>query len=244
MKSIVGMFVALALCASIVNAESLTVGTMVKDRYLGSNGGYFSEGPVVQTDIFQMFDSGIWVDVWNSQDLGGESSASSYANEVDLGVGYAGAFGDKLSVNVGVYYWDCAKTFEYHNDDIWQVFVELAMAAPMYADELMEITPFIKVESLRDSGNGSVVDWESKFHYGANVKSQLGEKIRMGGKVSFYYDPGIFGVEPGVYVGEEIKITYQLSENVALHPLWVNVVYETETGDVTQSIGLGADVSF
>lgn len=224
-------------------APSVTVSEMVKSRYMGGNGVYFSDGPVIQSDLFMSFDNGAWVDLWNSQDLGSEE-VGSYANEIDIGAGWAGKIGQSgLSLNAGIYYWDTAKVLSLADGDIWQAFAQVS-GAPVVIENIT-IVPYAKVETLRDNGNGDLVNFESKYHLGGSVVTEkIDSRVSFSGNCDIVYDPGIFGVDPGFFLGYDFNVNVEITKSITLVPISAKVVVELGNGDVSVVPGAGLVVNF
>jgi hypothetical protein len=240
------MILVLGVAMSAVAAPSVTVSSMVKSGYLSSCGAMLSRDPVIQSDIFTVFQNGVWVDLWNSEGL--SSGLDSGADdEIDIGAGWAGKLGQSgLSVDLGVYDFNVYRIARFDKGDVMQAYVELtpSTATTVQTDPYVQtVMPYARIETYRDMGNGDIVDFGSVYYTGMKHIMAFSDRLVMRDKLVLGYDPGIFGAEPGFLGMYEGQLNLSVNKSVVITPLWLKYTDRFD-GDVNAVVGAGASVTF
>jgi len=242
LKAVLAVAIVTAVAVSVNADPSLNLSTMVKSGYLGGNGNMFSRDPVIQSDLFVTFENGVWLDIWNSEGLTSDLD-DGYDDEIDVGAGWAGAIGGGMSLNAGINYFNVYSITKLDKSDLVQLFAEVT-ASDLTVDLFgAKMTPYVRVETLKDMGNDSV-NFESVTSIGEKIAVSVTDKVGIAAKVSLSYDPGIFGVEPGLRGAAEGQVNLKVSDKLTLTPIWAKAVNEFETHTINYVLGTGLSVAF
>jgi hypothetical protein len=202
----ISRIVAFALLLAVgftVNASAQTGTVTFKyiDKYLGSNGGIFFDGPVIQPDIFVSFQNGVYADLWASRGDRGQWG-EAFDSEIDFNAGWADE-----NFDVGVLY-------IYSEPSASDV---LNLYATATTDELVGgIKVFFKLEHYlamegNDPGRGSFT------HLGLKGDRTLGN-FNFGWTVEAFYDTGAFGFSDGTLVSGKATLLYDFGQ-LSLGPM-------------------------
>jgi hypothetical protein len=246
LKAVMMVLVAVGVAASAMAEPSVTVSSMVKTGYITSSGLVLSRDAVIQSDVFTAFGNGVWMDLWNSEGLssGPDSGAD---DEIDIGAGWAGKLGQSgLFADVGVYDFNLYHISRFDDGDIIQAYVELTQstATTVQTDPYVQTCAgYVRVETYRDTGNGSVADFDSMYFTGIKHTMTFSDRMMMKDKWAVGYDPGLFGAEPGLLAFYEGQLNLQVTKALTVTPLWMKYVGLFD-GDINVVVGAGASMTF
>lgn len=220
-KMLVIVITAAALFTSKASAQgssgpSVTVGTSVTDKYLASGtGSTLSKDPAVQSDLFVMFPSGAYVDLWNSRSLRGSWDDGSFGNEVDYSVGWKGKMAEGVSLNAMLSYFDEPKAFSLGKGDI------------LYSKAFL--TKSFKPLSVTLGYENYVVMPGSGFHGGNLVSlgtskgwSVCEDKVALHASAAAVYDFGTLGTSQGVILRGSIGADWKATKSLTVNLIGVN----------------------
>ncbi len=192
---VLALFLSVGLTVNASAQTNYTITTKLIDKYLGSNGGVFFDGPVVQSDVLRCFENGICVNLWVSRgDRGQWGEATD--SEVDIN----GEWSDE-NFNVGILYIFSPPSAS----DV------LNLYATATTDELAGgIKVFFKLEHYlamegNDPGRGSFT------HLGLKGDRTLGN-FNFGWTVEAFYDTGAFGFSDGTLASGKATLLYDFGQ--------------------------------
>lgn len=216
---------AITLAALVANSEiradenawpSVTVSSLVSSKYLGfGTGNVLSKDPAVQSDLFVLFKSGIYLDLWNSRSLRGSWDDGSLGNEVDYQVGWKGSLATNLTLNIGVQYFDEPKAFTLGAGDILYPHVFL--------------TRDFKVLSLTAGFENYTTMPESGFQGGNLIslgagrsQSLFGEKVGVQASAALVYDTGTLGSGEGFIMRGNLGANWNITKRLTWNVIGIN----------------------
>lgn len=173
------------------SAQTTTFTTKVLDKYLGSNGGIFFDGPVVQPDVLVCFQNGVCFDLWGSRGDRGQWG-EAFDSEIDFNGEWANE-----NFNAGILY----IYSEPSASDVLNLYTTVT------TDELIGgIKVYIKLEHYlamegNDPGRGSFT------HLGLKGDRTLGH-FSFGWTVEAFYDTGAFGFSDGTLAAGKATLLY------------------------------------
>jgi hypothetical protein len=240
MKQLIATFVLVAAVAQFAQAQSVTVSDKVVNQYLLNNNVVVSDNWANQLDIFTAFDGGYSLDFRYSRSLSGDAGA----RELD-GSGSKVTEVNGVLVDTGFLFMDFVPTMDIEGTDIGELWVELRPVDGIEADIVpmkLTATPYVRTETLRDLGDGDLVNFETMSYIGLKYNGDFGHGVSANGKLSAAYDPGILGVEPGFLVIYEESLNFKLQSGVTVTPFWVKLV-DKVTGNKDFNAAFGASVA-
>ena len=216
------------------------------NKYLDNTGGIVNlDRPVVQTDLILSFDSGLYLELWNSTGLNGGGLSSDYGDELDLFVGWTEEV-ELLGVNLdlGVAYFDILPVGTLTDTDVIQPFI--AVSKNFDVAEGQTLSPFIRTEFI--FGGANTNQGETYFHFGLEHAVEFTDALSLGHKIEVQYDPGIYDFDAG-WIGEyAIQFDWNVSKTITLTPISVRI--STPLSDVNDERGtefvwgFGGTISF
>ncbi len=207
---------------------SVTVSTVIANKYLNSIGSVLSEAPVAQTDLFLSHKSGIYLDLWNSRSFKGKWDDGSLGNEVDYGIGWNGTI-KGLTAHVGVTYFDEPKAFTLGVGDIIYSHIRLGKD--------------FKHLSLTLGYENYVTMPESGFQ-GGNLFSLTASKsitfwkdrLSVSTSLAGVYDTGTLGSDTGFFFRGNAGLNWNISKRLTMNIVSANY-FVRRTSDVMVSTG-------
>lgn len=180
---------------------------MIRNQYIGVNGGNFWPGAVAQSDVTVSFEN-VSVILWHSTGLGSDSAGlwDDFDDEFDV----LGIWGSK-HFSLGVGYFKIVRAAADLDGDAFTVFGS--------AEYLLEfggtaISPFIQLEAYAPT---------------AGVTPGSGEMVRAGVKtsgswkslstfvqVNALYDTGAFDFDSGTHVQGRLEVSWPLSDKLSV----------------------------
>src|SRR5581483_5846361 len=105
--------------ASFLRADSpWSSSSSIYSKYIGRNGAIFSEDPILVNEL-DWSKGNIFAGVWNSTGIDKHPYGSTYADELDLYVGYVRTF-ELIKVKTDVAYYTI-KDLSLISDDLWAI---------------------------------------------------------------------------------------------------------------------------
>lgn len=103
MRILIRVMMLVLLVTSVAQAQEVTLTSKVKSIYLGANGAeFYNDSPVLQTDLFAVWKSGVYADLWTST---AGNTELKFDKEIDLTLGRSGKFGRvKYATDVQYYF--------------------------------------------------------------------------------------------------------------------------------------------
>lgn len=114
------LLVALFAVASSANAQGVTCGLGLYNKYVVGTGVVADAKPVVQGNCTWTAANGFYVDGWFSQSLRDPGRDARFGNEFDVTIGHAGKIGERWSYDAHLAYYDLAnpRVFAGTNGDL------------------------------------------------------------------------------------------------------------------------------
>lgn len=186
-------------CWNVVTAKetSWSLSSSVYSKYIGKVGGIFSEDPILVNEL-SWSRGGAFAGVWSSTGINKGSYGSTYADEVDLYVGYSHSF-DWIRIQADVAYYTI-KNLELMNDDIFAVDGEVSLL------KIPFIQPYISFRQFAKVGRNSFPD--GTFYWAGMRRTQWGISLDW---MNAYSD-GALGNDPG-FVFTRITANYPIALN-------------------------------
>lgn len=220
-----------------VKSPTVTVSASYNSNYLAFGAGIeLWDQPCVQGSITVNFDNGLYIFLWGSSDME-DNPGSSLADEIDLGIGWAGTIGKGWNLDVGLTYFD-----EPHNGHI----------ARFGAEDIL----YTKVKLGHDIGKGWAASaiWESYttlpntgYKGGSLLGIELSKTFKLSGRVSVpfsvggIYDDGGFDFAQGWLIrgnlGMDVTLTPSLTMNLGGR-YYLPFMDDTRENDVMAYAGL------
>ncbi|HEY0907770.1 MAG TPA: hypothetical protein VGE35_00290 [Candidatus Paceibacterota bacterium] len=202
--------------ASESKGPSVTVGTLITNKYLASGtGSTLSRDPALQSDLFVMFPNGFYVDLWNSRSLRGSWDDGSLGNEVDYSVGWKGAVAEGASLNVATSYFDEPRAFDLGKGDILYTRAFLTKGF-----KLLPVTiGYENYVAMPSSGfrGGSLVSLGSGKSW-SGIESKISARV----SAAAVYDFGTLGTSSGVIFRGGAGIDWKASKRLTVNLIGAN----------------------
>lgn len=211
-------------------------------QYLGSAGGMFYEDPVIQTSITVPLPNDFYFNFWHSTGFNDSDLSSDYADEIDLTLGWSGAW-NEFSLDIGIAYLDIVDVFKFNDQDIIEPYLEARMDLVSNENGKHSLSSFFKTEIYINpfiSGGDGAYLFTGLIH---NWK--LTGKWAFSQKPYLVFDTGVCRVDSGLLFGYNAGIEYALGEKFSLSPLLFKAVIPLEgSEDKDSEAVLGASFSF
>jgi len=210
--AIIGAAILLAsLMANVANAqETATLTSKYTPVYFyDSNGARFYNGPVVQSDLFVTWKSGVYADIWTST---AGNTRLDFDKEIDVTIGYAGKVG-RLNYKTELLY------FVVKDGDVLDLNTEVSLG--------FVVSPFIRVELYKPVENTGPKQG-TILNAGLRSSFKIAPRTTLSLEVTAHRDSGAFGYDRADilsgYIGLAVAVTDRTSLLVGVtpsHPLSV-----------------------
>lgn len=183
----------LLFASATAGAQEVTLTSKAKEIYLGAQGGEFHNEPVLQTDLFVAWKSGVYADFWTST---AANTQLQFDKEIDLILGYAGKVrGFSVATDVQYYF--------IQGIDVANVNVEVGLHGA-----------FVRLEAyapVQSGGPGKGLIPSAGYKGGVKLVSRLG----LDAQGWLKGDTGAFGFDPAIlaqgYLGLKLEVAGKTS---------------------------------
>jgi len=212
--AIAALQTALPSAAQPVNGwvPSVTVSTDVLSKYVAGSNGLVSYGkPVSQSALRFDWESGLYLNIWDSQILGKGSPVGNFGNEVDYTIGWNGVVsGFGLDVSLNYFDLSAPKLFETRGDLV-QIAVEVNRE---FAYERHVITPYIRVEPSWVTVG--VAPFGTYFHAGVRHRWNINDWLTLSDGARIVYDTGVYGAAEGYNLRLDFGPVWKVTPTVSV----------------------------
>ncbi len=193
---------------------SVTFKSTYANKYLAfGSGSVLYDEPVMQSDLFIAFDSGLYLDLWNSKSFSGKWNGN-LGNEVDYGIGWAGKVRD-FNVDIGVTYFDEPKMFNLKSGDIIYTHASISRECRKY---LVSWTweNYITMPNTGFQGGNL---FSARIYRGFQL---IQDKATLNLSTALVYDDGGFGADDGFLQKGNVGIDWKITDHLMLNAPSVN----------------------
>lgn len=194
-----------------IGTMETSVQTMLVSKYIDINGDELYSGPAEQTEVVVSHGSGVYLYVFQSSSLDFELN-NNYADEVDVGVGWAGNIRN-AELDLGIFYIDEPKLGHFGAGDIMQAYGKVSFEP---AENWTISATYDGFWPLRNSG----------FRGGNLFAAGIGRSFDVfDGKVTFsgtgevVYDDGTYVNDSGLLARAAASVEWKITEHFAVMPV-------------------------
>lgn len=239
LKMLVMATLSVALVSSVAVAEdtnstapAVTLTSGIADRYIGfSSGEVFYNRAVVQSDVNVSFDSGFYVDIWNSKAVF-NPWGQTFGDEVDYGIGWIWRLLG-FNIDVGLTYFDEPGVMSFGKDDCWYTHVTVShdVSLPMLPGS--KDSPLTVSATYEDYRTTAVTAYKGgdRFSLGLSREQECNDHLSMNVSETFVYDSGAFDLDAGFLFRMETDLKWKLSEQLSLTFPQVNLYVPLTVSD-------------
>jgi uncharacterized protein (TIGR02001 family) len=240
MKKLLLAVSVLACALSTVNAQStnppftVTLSSVVANKYLNQLGFELYDKPVVQSDLFISHRSGFYIDLWHSTGFDTRLN-NNLGDEIDYGAGWNGTLG-KYFLHIGMNYFDEPNLFTFGRGDIIYTHVRIGR-------EVGFVTLTVGYENF-STFPGTDFEGGNLFSLTANKDvSWWNNRLTTSASVAGVYDDGCCGLDDGFFLKGSVAFIWNVNEHLSFTlpgvyyvlPLTIN---DVRTTDAMLSVGL------
>jgi hypothetical protein len=201
-------------------APEVTVKSYVADSYLAfGNGAKLSDDFALQTDVFALFPSGFYVDLWFSKSFA-KTSATNFGNEVDLGFGYSKTW-NGWGFDAGVAYFNEPHLSKLGDGDI--IYSHVRITHEIFAG----VTATAAWENYANMP-GTEIDGGNLYGFTFSRNFKVTEKLTFCASAGVAYDDGGYGFEAGIFFRGNAGFEWKVNDSVTLLPISANWYIPTE----------------
>lgn len=232
--TVLAMFVSVS---AVMAAPSVSVQSVVSDKYVGTDGSELYGAGVIQSDVFMTFENGIYLDIWNSTPFSGLNE--NCGSEQDLGFGWTGPVpvsDFSLAVmDVGVTYYDEPRLQDFGAGDILNGHVKLSVTT----NGITVFESYEKNVALKGSG------FEGFDLFSLGVSRLMGHTsgVVVNGTAALGYSFGGTDLNDGLMFRLAYDVSYPLTKKLKLvAPLkvWLPLTtYDLRENEFVAGVGLG-----
>ncbi|HPW34809.1 MAG TPA: hypothetical protein PK367_03595 [Candidatus Paceibacterota bacterium] len=195
------------------SAQSFTLNTKVFSRYLGQNGGIFHDSPVIQTDLWAEWNSGVYADIWWSIPADMSNFHDGFANEIDYNLGWAGSAGD-FNLDFGLLYIDVSPLVNVYND-FYSPYGEIGKSFDIAGEK---IAPYLRIEYYDNADPNKTDDMKGGtwIYLGARHQLKISQSTTISTNARLLHDSGAFGQKTGWLGQAFLTVRNKISPKITL----------------------------
>lgn len=205
----------LNITSSFAQQFTISGQNIVRSGYAGfDDGALVFDGLVIQGNVTFSSESGLFIDVWYSQDT--ENSQASWGDEVDYTIGWNGKLSENISLSVSLSYFDNHLLGQVPFNDLIKSGFKVSWEN-ISSSSRFELTPFVAYSNFFVPDKETTFDGGNVYSIGVDSQIHVNEKISLASSTSFVWNDGAFKTSPGPMFKHTSSLNYKKDEKITWH---------------------------